>query len=243
VVAPFLRGYAPSDLAPDGSYQVGALVRDVEQLCAALGGDGRTLLVGHDWGAITAYATGALHPGLAQRIVTLAVPPLPALERAVSLRRGPSALVALAGQVRRSWYALAQQLPVVSEAAFEPLVERLWRDWSPGYDAAEDLAHLRAAVPDRAHRTAVLRYYRAALQPWYRRAEYRTEQAAMRAVPSVPVLYLHGENDGCIGVDLGAGAAAVLPPGSSRVVVPDAGHFVQVEQPEVVADEILAFVS
>src|SRR3954451_12275598 len=38
VVAPFMRGYGPTDLAPDGCYQLGALVRDVEELHAALGG-------------------------------------------------------------------------------------------------------------------------------------------------------------------------------------------------------------
>src|SRR2546421_8636104 len=32
VVAPFMRGYAPTELAPDGIYQIGALVRDAIEL-------------------------------------------------------------------------------------------------------------------------------------------------------------------------------------------------------------------
>ena len=38
VVAPFLRGYAPSELATDG-YHVGALMADAVALHGALGGD------------------------------------------------------------------------------------------------------------------------------------------------------------------------------------------------------------
>src|SRR3954468_22339554 len=40
-VAPFMRGYAPTDLAPDGAYQMGAIARDANDLHAALGGDDR----------------------------------------------------------------------------------------------------------------------------------------------------------------------------------------------------------
>jgi len=36
VVAPWMRGYAPTGLAPDGGYQVGALVRDAVELHRAL---------------------------------------------------------------------------------------------------------------------------------------------------------------------------------------------------------------
>src|SRR3954454_9286192 len=49
-VAPFSRGYAPTGLPRDNSYQVGALVHDVVGLHAALHADSDALLVGHDWG-------------------------------------------------------------------------------------------------------------------------------------------------------------------------------------------------
>ena len=39
VVAPYNRGYAPTDLAPDDAYQLGALVADVIAIHEALGGD------------------------------------------------------------------------------------------------------------------------------------------------------------------------------------------------------------
>jgi pimeloyl-ACP methyl ester carboxylesterase len=74
VVAPYLRGYAPSDLAPDGCYALGVLVRDVHQLHARLSGDRSAVLIGHDWGAAVAYIVAG-DGDTFRRIVTLAVPP------------------------------------------------------------------------------------------------------------------------------------------------------------------------
>src|ERR1700730_7382318 len=61
-VAPFLRGYAPTEIPADGRYQTGALVADSCALHEALGGDEHAVLVGHDWGAITAYGAAAFSP-------------------------------------------------------------------------------------------------------------------------------------------------------------------------------------
>lgn len=238
VVAPFSRGYAPTDLAPDGNYQVGALVQDVVDLHAALGGDERALLVGHDWGAMTTYGVGVFAPELFARIVAMSIPPMPTLERAY---RGRAAARLGLRQLRASWYILANQLPGVSERAFEPLVRRLWKDWAPGYDAREDLEHLAAALPGRERRAAALGYYRALAQPWRRSRTYAAQQRASLGVPSVPTLYLHGELDAALLPEVGAQVEPDLAPGSRAVMVPGAGHFVQLQCPELVAAEILAF--
>src|SRR5580693_5866297 len=58
-VAPFMRGYAPTAIPADGAYQIGALVADAVALHEALGGDGDAVLIGHDWGAETAYGAAA----------------------------------------------------------------------------------------------------------------------------------------------------------------------------------------
>jgi hypothetical protein len=49
VVAPFMRGYAPTELARDGDYGIGALMYDAIALHEALGGGVDAVLVGHDW--------------------------------------------------------------------------------------------------------------------------------------------------------------------------------------------------
>lgn len=244
VVAPYTRGYAPTDLAPDGCYQLGALARDAAELHGALGGDERAVLIGHDWGAATAYMVGSHSPGLFRRIVTLAVAPAAAV---LSPFRSPSRFFRdaplVARQIRMSWYMFFQLLPGVSERALPRLVPRLWADWSPGYGARDDLADVTAALRGGARATAALRYYRALFLPWMRRPEYRAEQSHLLGVPSVPLLYLHGERDGCQLPELAGRAAEILPAGSRFELVPDAGHFLHLERPGDVGDRIAAFVA
>lgn len=58
----------------------------------------------------------------------------------------------------------------------------------------------------------------------------------------LPSTYLHGSADGCIGAGLVAGALEALAPGSHQVTVPDAGHFLHLEQPGAVNQLILDWV-
>src|SRR5579875_2156225 len=74
-VAPWLRGYAPTALAPDGAYQTGALAFDACALHEALGGDADAVVIGHDWGAFAAYGASAYQPERWRRVVAMAVPP------------------------------------------------------------------------------------------------------------------------------------------------------------------------
>src|SRR5438034_8401767 len=54
-VAPFMRGYAPTEVPADGCYVPGALTADALALHEALDGDEDAVLIGHDWGAAAAY--------------------------------------------------------------------------------------------------------------------------------------------------------------------------------------------
>src|ERR1700690_2154021 len=76
-VAPFTRGYAPTSLPADGVYQTGALIADANALHAALEAGSDAVLIGHDWGAVTAYGAAAHQPERWRRVVTLAIPPAP----------------------------------------------------------------------------------------------------------------------------------------------------------------------
>jgi pimeloyl-ACP methyl ester carboxylesterase len=235
VVAPFMRGYGPSDLAGDGIYQIGALARDAIDLHAAAGGDGRSVLIGHDWGACAAYGAAATAPERFARVVTLAVPPAPALLRlpvALALR-----------QLRRSWYMLFQQLPLLPEAVLPSLIPALWRAWSPGYDGSEDVARVLAALAAPGRRTAALRYYRALAQPWHRSPDYLPEQRRWARMPVQPLLYLHGRDDGCMLASLAERARSVIGPPGRVEIVEAAGHFLHLERPETVNALIAAFIA
>ena len=238
VVAPFSRGYAPSDVPSDGCYQLGALARDVMELHTALAGDARAVLLGHDWGAMTAHGVGALSDSPFTRVVTMSVPPSPTSKRAY---RAPGALRRGLRQFRCSWYIIFNQIPVLPERVFTPLVRRLWSDWSPGLDATAEVAHVLAALPTRERRAAAVGYYRAFVQPKRRSAEYAVEQDACDGVPNVPTLYMHGTQDGALLPEIGAQVEPDLAPGSRAVMIENAGHFPQIERPEVVAAEIIRF--
>jgi pimeloyl-ACP methyl ester carboxylesterase len=227
VVAPFLRGYAPSDVPSDGSGAVAALVSDVLVIHHELGGGTDAVLVGHDWGAIATNALAAHEDNPFAKIVVMAVPPFG------SVRSG-KAVRALPRQLRNSWYIAFNRLPVLPELSYARLVRKLWRDWSPGYDAGEDLPHVLAALADPAHRRTVIGYYRALVSPFGPPAAYRRWKGAEMRDPRVPLLYLHGADDGCMDARIAALAEPGLPPGSTFAMVPAAGHFLQLEQPEAV---------
>lgn len=53
---------------------------------------------------------------------------------------------------------------------------------------------------------------------------------------------MHGEQDGAMLAEYSKPIPAVLPRGSRVQFVPAAGHFLQIERPDVVATAILDFV-
>ncbi len=230
VVAPFLRGYAPSDVPVDGDCSVSALAADAVALHERLGGSSSTALIGHDWGAITAGALAAEKSSPYARVALLAVPPLAWMNPTRAVAR--TWLSALVRQPRHSWYIAYNQVPGLAERNFTRLARRLWRTWSPGYDATDDLAHLARAVPDQARAKAVVSYYRALAS--------RGSRAAL-AEPRKPLLYLHGDQDGAIDPRFFAVARSRIAPPSSAALLSGAGHFLQLEKPAEVTDHLLDF--
>jgi pimeloyl-ACP methyl ester carboxylesterase len=238
-VAPFMRGYAPSSLAPDGRYQAGALALDVVALHDALGGASDSVLIGHDWGAVVAYPAAAYQPDRWARVVTLAVPPAGAVT---------TAFVSNVDQLQRSWYmfffqhALADFVVPANDFA---VIDRLWADWSPGYDATADLAHVKNSLRDPANLHAALGYYRAAFGASHADPDAVIDavQALTRAIPPQPLLYLHGADDGCIGVEVMETARSSATDNLTLEAVPDAGHFLHLERPDTVNARILEFIA
>jgi hypothetical protein len=67
--------------------------------------------------------------------------------------------------------------PRISERSLPRVIPGLWADWSPGYDARDDVPDVLASLQG-PRATAALRYYRAFLLPWMRRQAVRSRAVA-----------------------------------------------------------------
>lgn len=233
-VAPFQRGYAPTDLAPDGQYGLGAIGSDVAALSEALGGEGDAVLIGHDWGAPAVYSAANLRPDSFRRVVGMAVPPAMGPER-----------ILYYDQLKRSFYIFFFQLPIaepVVSADDLAFIDGLWRDWTAGGDHAESVARAKDCLRDPDHLTAALGYYRALFDPEVP-AELQEAQAAAAQAPPQPTLYLHGRDDGALGVELAEDSRERLAPGSRMEIVDGANHFLHLERPEEINRLVVEWVT
>jgi pimeloyl-ACP methyl ester carboxylesterase len=68
------------------------------------------------------------------------------------------------------------------------------------------------------------------------------QDAAFLPTPK-PTLYLHGRNDGCMLLSSIGNPLDFLAEGSRVEVLDDAGHFMNVERPEIVNRLILEFLA
>src|SRR4051794_5412054 len=223
-VAPWTRGYAPTDVPGDGGYDIATLAADANALHETLGGDGDAILVGHDWGAITAYRAGQAAPQRWRRLVTLAVPP-PAIAAGAFTSYD---------QLKRSFYIFLFQTDLAPLVAMDDLsfIDRLWTDWSPSYDASDDLPHVKDALRRTDNLMAAIGYYRAMF----------ASGGAGDGSPPQPTLYLHGDTDGAFLVGGTTGADDALSAESWVDIVPGLGHFLHLERPAEINRLILDWI-
>lgn len=244
-VAPFMRGYAPTSVPDDGAYHLDALAADAIALHQVLGGGSDAVLIGHDWGAETAYVAAAAAPQRWRRIVTLGVPPA-ALD---------ADLISNFEQLKRFFYIFMFRDPAgfadaVAARDNLSLLDRLWQEWSPGYQASGHLGRVKDSLRNPANLAAAIGYYRAtdisgadagaASGADDGRSAGKAPTPVRSAQP--PVLYLHGANDGCIAADLVRGAERHLPESSRMLVIDDAGHFLHREKPREIGEIILGWI-
>lgn len=237
VVAPYMKGYLPT-VAPEGSaYQAAALGLDVAALIDALSPAEPAYVFGHDWGAIAAYGAALAAPDRIRRLAVASVPYGPQFLKG---------LVTRYAQIRRSFYVWFFQLPMADAAVAAndfAFIRALWHDWSPGWELPEsDWRALRETFSRPGVVQAALAYYRHMFDPALQRPELAELQQKIFLAPiEVPTLILHGERDGCIGVDLLDGMEAFFPQGLEKRIIRDAGHFLHAERPDQIADAIRQF--
>jgi pimeloyl-ACP methyl ester carboxylesterase len=237
VVVPFMRGYGPTESPPDGDYQLASLAADVIGLIDALGAE-EAYVVGHDWGAVASYAAVNLAPERISRFAALSVPPPRTIEMALKNNLD---------QLRRSWYMMFFQLPFVPERVLPAMnfafIDKLWRDWSPGWDyPRERIDGVKATFRSPGTVSAALGYYRSFSRVWKGGLDgYKRSRELVIRRFNVPGLVLAGEQDGCMGLPFYETAVDCFEAPARFETIPGAGHFLPMEATDAVADAILSF--
>jgi pimeloyl-ACP methyl ester carboxylesterase len=225
VIAPWLRGYAPSTL--DGPISPEQLTDDIKSLIETISPNKKVFIVGHDWGAVITYLTLSQYPQLFSRAVTASVPHPRILFKSFFVSRG---------QLKKSWYMGFFQLGRLADRRVAKnnfaLIEKLWRDWSPGYaPSASQWNTLKECLSQ--SMPGPVMYYRSmfwtplqALKRLLKRNDVHT-----------PLLYVHGVEDGCIKLESRRGQEHYFKAEQQEVLLEGVGHFVALEAPDRLAEE------
>jgi pimeloyl-ACP methyl ester carboxylesterase len=219
-VSPFLRGYAPSAIPPDGDYRIETLARDVAGLIEALGEE-QAIVVGHDWGASAAFGAAILSPERVRFLVTLAIP------HPASIRPTPR----LAWKARHFLALRAPGAAARMRAGNFAAVDRLVRRWSPAWDVPPgETDPVKRAFGEPGCLEAAIGYYRA-LGPRL--------PAAQRGPVRAPSVAFAGATDFAVGpADFERARPLYLD--RYEVVTLPGGHFLHREHPDAFHLELLA---
>ena len=178
-LAPNQRGYSPGARPPRRrDYRTPLLVDDVRALIDAADVE-RVHLVGHDWGAVVAWAFAGSHPERLATVNPVSVPHPAAFLRAIGTSR----------QFLSSWYMYAFQLPALPEkmmigdgTQWQKLAKRL-RDSGQRPELADRDAERMA---DDGTLTAAINWYRAMMM---------NKPSAMQRRTTVPTMFVWGDQD------------------------------------------------
>ncbi|MCO4773648.1 MAG: alpha/beta hydrolase [Deltaproteobacteria bacterium] len=236
-VAPWMRGYPPTEIPANGDFSVPALGQDVLDLADALGAETCTL-VGHDWGASTVYQATGMAPERVDKLVTVAIPPL----------RATTPSPALAWSFRHFvFYALPRLPERQLRANGWQGVRDICKRWSPSWTIPDDeFAHIVAAFEAPGGLRAALGYYRA-----FMGGQLGASGRAMRSIQgkriSVPTMLIYGDEDVAAPlfagpkVDLGRCFTDGTP--FEVVRITGGGHFVHREKIEETGDAVLRWLT
>jgi pimeloyl-ACP methyl ester carboxylesterase len=225
VSVPWLRGYHPDTIVPGRGYDPESTGQDVLDLLDALDAP-RGVVVGHDWGALMAYASASMAPERIPAIVTLGIP------HPTELPRTPQGL--WAGR-----HFFRHKLPGAVRACRRhdfARLDKLYRRWSPSWTGPErdrTLHDAKQALSAPGTLEAALGYYRDVPL---------SGAPVIEHVPQVPGLIVGGTEDGGDPPAYGR-TADQMPPPSRAVVVEGTGHWPHREAPDRVMPELLAFLA
>ena len=228
VVAPFQRGYAPTEVPQDDRYDFTTLGRDLIALARELGDGEPCFAVGHDIGALQLQAAVGESPETFRRPVFIAVNH--------SATAGGVALVPhLAHRSFHIWLLAHEGInePVAANDDMA-LIEYLWELWSPsGTDYSEHLARVKETLASEGSLKAAVSVY-----PNFVPTETTGITSAMTAPIEIPAMLVYGSDD-VLPPALTEGEEKLHPGGFRREAIDGAVHWPHRERPDAVNEILL----
>ena len=236
-VAPFMRGYAPTEAPKDGQYRAVLLARDAVALVDALGG-GEAYLIGNDWGAGAVTGASVLAPEKVKKLVIIAS------------GRVDRELAMDYNYLKGTWHFYLFQMPFAEQVVAHNdygYVEEWWRDASPEWDIpAYALESIRETFRKPGVVEAALGYYRARFGPPPQDPALLKDEERINAGPvTVSTLALHGTRDRPKRLESFESEEMdrFFTGGLEKVIIPGTGHFMHQEKPEEVNPRIAEFLT
>ncbi len=227
------RGHGQSGSASIETYTVEQLGRDLQTVLTVMVPRGPVVLVGHSMGGMTVLAHARQYPHeWGRRIVGAAL----ISSAAEGVSRSPLGEIlqnpALEAVRFATRYAprLVHRTRGASRAALRPILK------TASFGTDDVSPSVVAFSEEMIHDTSV-----ATLVAFLHALEVHDESAALPVLARVPTLIACGSRDMLTPVKYSEDMAAVLPD-STLVIVPKAGHLVQMERPEVINDALVRLV-
>jgi pimeloyl-ACP methyl ester carboxylesterase len=236
VIAPDLRGFGESDVAPDGFADTPSHSRDLAALCDSLGAR-RVVLVGGDLGGAVIQDFSLRFPERVERLVIFNSP-LPYLKDKMAGMRSRPAAEASDYFVRQGTDADALAAELDTPDKRRRYIATFYgpRFWAhPGSFSREAVDFMTEPFADRAKLRSGFGGYESVF-----RADKRSESPVLGPNPT-HALILFGASDHVIYPEFDRMAAAVFPDHVGPFLVRDAGHFLQWEAADVLNGAIRAF--
>lgn len=242
-LAPDQRGYSPG-ARPRGrsAYRLPLLVQDVVALVDEVGGP--VHLVGHDWGAVVAWALAAERPDLVRSLTAVSVPHPAAFAEATV--KGP--------QLLQSWYVGLFNVPLLVDGALR---------WRPElFDPLLRRTGMSQEEVDRFHEEMVRDGALPGALGWYRALPLSTLQSLLQSLPealrrstpgglppwfrdwfrdvTVPTTFVWSDGDVSLSRRGADACGKHVDADYAYVVLEGVSHWIPTHAPEALAEAVLA---
>ena len=216
-----LPGMGASPPLPDGSLDPGRFAEELDILRRDLGFPSWSI-VGHDAGSTVAVHLAVAYPHRTQQVVLLSPPVFP--------------------EFRPPWFFRLLRIPTLGELFALAVVLLIWKGGMqsiierPDPALAEILESFHKPFSGVAGAARLARLVR-----WGKPEEILGRTASLLGRISTPTLILHGRLDGAIPESFAQRASEAIP--GSQAFVFDTGHFMPLNIPTVIADQIMSFLN